>query len=91
MKLVANIVEICESHILTIINVKSLLGYFQLAHDITYLIIHPLRNRLDWSMIVCFTLFLSGICLTLKKLGKEYNKKGMQYPTFLKKIILPTI
>ncbi len=44
---------------------------FQLAHDIIYLIIHPLRNRLDWSMIMCFTLFFSIVYLTLKKLGKR--------------------
>jgi len=44
---------------------------FQLAHDIIYLVIHPLRNRFDWSMIICFTFFLSIIYLTLKKLGKK--------------------
>ncbi|HVE61574.1 MAG TPA: DUF1361 domain-containing protein [Chitinophagaceae bacterium] len=42
---------------------------FQLAHDIIYLIIHPLRNRFDWGMIVCFTIFFSIVYLTLKKLG----------------------
>ncbi|MFN2440379.1 MAG: DUF1361 domain-containing protein, partial [Chitinophagaceae bacterium] len=44
---------------------------FQLAHDIIYLIIHPLCNRFDWGMIVCFTIFFSIVYLTQKKLGRR--------------------
>lgn len=42
----------------------------QLIQDIVYLFIHPLRNRFDWSMIVCYTLLLTLIYYTIKKLSK---------------------
>lgn len=43
---------------------------FQLLQEIMYLFIHPLRNRFDWSMIVCYTVLLTLIYLTIRKLGK---------------------
>jgi len=43
---------------------------FQLTKDILYLFIHPIRNRFDWSMIVCYTILLTVIYLTIKKLSK---------------------
>lgn len=43
----------------------------QLAQDIIYLFIHPLRNRFDWSMIICYTLLLTLIYLAIKKLGRS--------------------
>jgi uncharacterized membrane protein len=43
---------------------------FALAQDIGYMLIHPLRNRLDWSMVVCFTLLLLFIYASLKKISK---------------------
>ena len=42
----------------------------QLIQDIVYLFIHPIRNRFDWSMIICYTMLLTLIYLTIKKLGK---------------------
>ena len=45
-----------------------------LSEDIVYLIIHPIRNRFDWSMIFCFSVFMSLIYLTIKKLSKEIWK-----------------
>jgi uncharacterized membrane protein len=44
---------------------------FQLAEDIIYLLIHPIRNRFDWSMIVCYTVFMLLLYYSLKKLGRE--------------------
>jgi uncharacterized membrane protein len=44
---------------------------FQLVQDIVYLFIHPIRNRFDWSMIVCYTILLTLIYLTMKKLSKS--------------------
>lgn len=44
---------------------------FQLVEDIIYLVIHPIRNRFDWSMIVCYAVFMSLLYLTIKKLSKE--------------------
>ncbi|HYH13850.1 MAG TPA: DUF1361 domain-containing protein [Flavisolibacter sp.] len=42
-----------------------------LISDVGYLLIHPIRNRFDWSMIICFALLLSIIYLTLKKMSKD--------------------
>jgi uncharacterized membrane protein len=42
----------------------------QLIQDIIYLFLHPLRNRFDWSMIVCYTILLALIYYTIKKLSK---------------------
>jgi uncharacterized membrane protein len=44
---------------------------FGLSEDIVYLLIHPIRNRFDWSMIICFSVFMTLIYLTIKKLSKE--------------------
>ena len=42
-----------------------------LSKDIAYLIIHPLRNRVDWGMITCYAILMTLIYLSLKKLSKE--------------------
>lgn len=44
---------------------------FGLAEDIVYLFVHPIRNRFDWSMIVCFALLMSFIYLSIKKLARH--------------------
>ena len=43
----------------------------QLIHDIVYLFIHPIRNRFDWSMIICYTVLLTLIYYTIKKVSKS--------------------
>lgn len=43
---------------------------FELARDIVYLLVHPLRNWQDWSMIFCFTLLLFFVYQSFKKLSK---------------------
>jgi len=42
----------------------------QLINDICYLFIHPVRNRFDWSMIICYSILLALIYFTFKKLNK---------------------
>jgi len=42
-----------------------------LISDVGYLLIHPIRNRFDWCMIICFTLLLSMFYLTLKKMSRD--------------------
>jgi uncharacterized membrane protein len=42
----------------------------QLINDIFYLFIHPIRNRFDWSMIICYAVLLTLIYYTIKKLGR---------------------
>lgn len=44
---------------------------FQLASDIIYLFIHPVQNRFDWSMIICYSLFMTLIYITIKKLSRS--------------------
>lgn len=44
---------------------------FDLSEDIIYLLIHPVRNRFDWSMILCFSVFMTLLYLSFKKLSKE--------------------
>jgi uncharacterized membrane protein len=43
---------------------------FQLINDIVFLFVHPIRNRFDWSMIICYTVLLTLIYFTIKKLSK---------------------
>ena len=45
-----------------------------LSEDIVYLLIHPIRNRFDWSMILCFSVFMTLLYLTIKKVSKEILK-----------------
>lgn len=42
----------------------------QLTNDILYLFVHPIRNRFDWSMVVCYTLLLTMIYYAIKKISK---------------------
>ena len=51
--------------------VSNPLGLFD---DIVYLVIHPIRNRFDWSMIFCFSIFMTLLYLTIKKLSREIWK-----------------
>jgi len=39
---------------------------FQLISDMVYLFIHPICNRFDWSMIVCYAILLLLIYYTMK-------------------------
>ncbi|HEX6332952.1 MAG TPA: DUF1361 domain-containing protein [Flavisolibacter sp.] len=43
---------------------------FSLISDIGYLLVHPVRNRDDWSMIICYTLLMTIIYVTVKRIGK---------------------
>jgi uncharacterized membrane protein len=43
---------------------------FRLFNEIMYLIVHPIRNRFDWSMIFCYSVFMTLIYLTIKRLSK---------------------
>ena len=45
-----------------------------LSEDVFYLLLHPIRHRFDWSMIFCFSVFMTLLYLTIKKLSKEIWK-----------------
>ena len=42
-----------------------------LVQDMLYLMLHPFRNRFDWSMIICYALFMSMVYLTLKRMAER--------------------
>jgi uncharacterized membrane protein len=44
---------------------------FELFNDIIYLFIHPIRNRYDWSMMICYAILMTIIYMGFKK--KEIN------------------
>ena len=43
---------------------------FQLIKDILYLLVHPIRHRFDWSMILCYAVLMTLMYVTLKKISK---------------------
>ena len=43
---------------------------FQLMEDVIALFIHPLQNKVDWSIIICYSLLLSLFYLTVKRMGR---------------------
>lgn len=43
---------------------------FQLTEDIFYLLFHPIRHRFDWSMIICYSVFMTLIYLAIKRMSK---------------------
>lgn len=43
---------------------------FQLTQDIVYLLLHPVRHRFDWSMILCYSVFMTLIYLAVKRMSK---------------------
>ena len=47
---------------------------FQLTADIVYLCFHPLRNKGEWAMIICFAILMTLIYKSLINLHKETSK-----------------
>lgn len=43
---------------------------FALIHDIAIWLLHPVRYRFDWGMIVCFSVLMTLLYSTLKKISK---------------------
>ncbi len=43
---------------------------FQLTEDIIYLLMHPVRHRFDWSMILCYAVFMSLIYVAIKRMSR---------------------
>lgn len=43
---------------------------FQLTQDIFYLLFHPVQHRFDWSMILCYSVFMTLIYLAVKRMSK---------------------
>ena len=51
----------------------AVINPLQLVQDMIYLFIHPLRSRFDWSMIICYSLLLTLIYVSVKRLGKAIS------------------
>lgn len=47
---------------------------FALFNDIVYLFIHPIRNRYDWSMVVCYAVLMTLIYMGFKKREDQFRK-----------------
>jgi uncharacterized membrane protein len=47
---------------------------FELLQDILYLLIHPFRNRLDWTMIGCYTVLLTVIYVSVAQADKNEER-----------------
>ena len=43
---------------------------FQLTKDIVYMILNPVHYRFDWSMILCYGVFMTLIYLAVKRMSK---------------------
>lgn len=43
---------------------------FHLTNEMIYLFTHPIHRRFDWSMIICYSVLLTLIYYTLKRLSK---------------------
>jgi uncharacterized membrane protein len=41
-----------------------------LIDEIKYLLVHPIRNRLDWGMIFCYAVLMTLIYVTVKRISK---------------------
>ena len=45
-----------------------------LAADISYILIHPLRNPGAWGMIACYALLMTLLYYSIKKISQSFNK-----------------
>ena len=45
---------------------------FDLAGDIGYMIIHPFRNAYSWAMVLCYSIFMTLLYFTIKKLSESF-------------------
>ena len=48
---------------------------FDLMGDIFYLLIHPIRNRYNWSMVICYTVLMTMIYLGFKITSQFKSQK----------------
>lgn len=46
---------------------------FYLIKDISNLVMHPIQYKYAWGMVICFSVFMSLMYLTIKRVGKEVN------------------
>lgn len=45
---------------------------FSLFGEMLYVIMHPLRNRMEWGMITCWAVFMALLYISIKKLGESF-------------------
>lgn len=47
---------------------------FSLFNEITAILFHPFSNKMEWSMITVYTIFMTLFYSTMKKLGSEFSQ-----------------
>jgi len=46
---------------------------FQLLRDIGNILVHPVENRYAWAMICCFSILMTLMYMTIKKMSKSIH------------------
>lgn len=49
---------------------------FTLFNELAYVLVHPLRNKMEWSMITVYAVFLTVIYFTLRKPGDSSGSRS---------------
>lgn len=51
---------------------------FDLARGISYLLSHPFRNAYTWGMTLCYSIFMTFLYFTVKKLSELFSQTSRQ-------------
>jgi uncharacterized membrane protein len=46
---------------------------FHLVRDIARFVMHPIQNKYDWGMVICFSIFMTLMYITVKRLSNDRN------------------
>ncbi len=47
---------------------------FSLFNELLQIVIHPLRNKMEWGMIFCYAVFMTLLYITVKKMAESFNQ-----------------
>jgi uncharacterized membrane protein len=48
---------------------------FSLFDEMAEMLLHPFHNRMEWSMILCYAVFMTLFYITIKKLAENFNSQ----------------
>lgn len=51
---------------------------FSLFSELFEILLHPLRNRMEWGMITVYAVFMTVAYITLKKMGEDFQHHHQQ-------------
>jgi len=46
---------------------------FSLFHEMFEVLLHPVRNKMEWGMIMVYAFFMTVLYITVKKLGEHFH------------------